>query len=704
MHEPNRQYWLRKAGTEYQQQQIRRTGEGNVSYREQEQWLATYLEAMAARLERPVHVLEFGCGFGRFARLFANHHGVRYFGYDFSPTMVEPLYDEPPEGLTPIEDRIRVAPTVVEAFPHAQFDIVFTVSVLIHNPPDVAKQLCHSMASLLTPDGELLLIENGLAPISMRENNWHGGCWVHDFAGTTAADMDVRIYHDWIDNHDIYRLKSPSVPRVVEIANGKSAQPVKATVDELRLIGFERLKQAVALLESEVSERAPTQATAHDLDELHKYLSSDFATLKQAAMDALRVLGDSTPVAESETDATSLGGRLVDAARNAADQLQRLIGAQELRSKITNALIDAQRMEPMLRPPKATSVDVAPALALASSFDWDIDQDTQYTNPCVGFDQVCHVFNREWIGIRAAAGALPGHKLAISAKSELSARDIELAAQNLKANGIEKLIIHGMSEPLYAAVLGLAKAADFEMFLVWHGAPAMWIMEHERKLAGLALDLVKRGIVRRMNGMRLGAEPLIGSAAYPKLLFNMPPKLPPSVIGAWNKADSKLAKGAAFIPSWHLLHKNVATCILAAHVSPDVNEIWVLDADIPSRLGYNDKVTVLGPRHGRAMLETMRQADLVINVSLIDCHPMVELEALAVGTPCVRGPLFLDAHEDHPYVRLTEVRNPLSVSAISDTINQVLRTPPTELTEMMTDYKNSIIKTSVTRYQEFLEI
>lgn len=703
MHESNRQYWLHKAGAEYQQQQIRRTEEGNASYREQEQWLAAYLEALAGRLGRPVRILEFGCGFGRFARLLAEHRGVRYFGYDFSSTMIKPLYDDPPNGLAPIDDRIRVAPTVTEAFPDTLFDVILTVSVLIHNPPEAAEQLCRVMASMLTADGELLLIENGLMPISMRENNWHGGCWVHDFAGTTAANMDVRIYHNWIKNHDIYRLKPPSTPRVIEIADGKDAEPVAASMDELRLLGFARLRQAVALLENEVSERAPTQATAHDLGELHEYLRRDFSILKQATVDALATLVG-TPVAESGDNPASLCIRLVDAARQASDELQRLTGIQRLRSNITDALIDAQGKEPVSPPLTVASTQAPAADTPTSPFDWDAPQDTQYVNPCDGFERTCHVFNREWIGIRAAAGALPGHKLALSAKSKLSAREIQFVAEKLKANGVEKLIIHGMSEPLYATIVGLAKAADFKMFLVWHGAPAMWIMEHERKLAGLALDLVKRGIVRRMNGMRLGADPLIGSAAYPKLLFNMPPNLPASVVRTKSKTDSNVAKGTVFIPSWHLLHKNVATCILAAHVNQGVKDIWVLDADIPNRLGYNDKIRILGPRHGRAMLETMHQADLVINVSLIDCHPMVDLEALAVGTPCVRGPLFLDAHEEHPYVRLTETRNPLSVSAISDTIGKILDTPLPEMSEMMTDYKHSIIKTSITRYQEFLEL
>jgi hypothetical protein len=102
--------------------------------------------------------------------------------------MVQPLLDSPPVDLTPVHSRVKVAPTITEAFNSKKFDVIFTVSVLIHNSPENSAALCQVMASMLSEGGELWLIENALVSLSMRENNWHGGCWVHDFAGarTTA--------------------------------------------------------------------------------------------------------------------------------------------------------------------------------------------------------------------------------------------------------------------------------------------------------------------------------------------------------------------------------------------------------------------------------------------------------------------------------------------------------------------------------------
>lgn len=42
-----------------------------------------------------------------------------------------------------------------------------------------------------------------------------------------------------------------------------------------------------------------------------------------------------------------------------------------------------------------------------SRYDWDAPTDTDYAHRSEAFDRVLHVFHRQWLGIRAAAGSLP---------------------------------------------------------------------------------------------------------------------------------------------------------------------------------------------------------------------------------------------------------------------------------------------------------
>lgn len=159
------------------------------------------------------------------------------------------------------------------------FDVVFTVSVLIHNARDDAARLLMEMRSLLRPEGYLLLIENQLVPFDLRENNWHGGCWVHDYVGDLAADSNVQVFHDVIQSHDVYKIEPVG-------AHGRSVSIVRSDgevrpLDECERIklSLPRLKVALQGLASELEQGdiAALEGQLHDFAETAE-TSSDSST------------------------------------------------------------------------------------------------------------------------------------------------------------------------------------------------------------------------------------------------------------------------------------------------------------------------------------------------------------------------------------------------------------------------------------------
>lgn len=679
MTEVNNEYWLHRDGRKYQDQQVQRTGAGVAIYGQQEQWLTQFLHDRAKKLGRPVRVLEFGCGFGRFAHLFAANPDVVYSGYDFSQSMVQPLYDALPEGL-PVE-RIRVAATLGEAFPEERFDCVFTVSVLIHNSPSNAQRLVRDLLSRLEPDGQLCLMENQLASFSMRENNWHGGCWVHDHISPFADECAISVYRHVVDHQDIYVFRAATGSDAQITLHREGMEPEVVDRATIRMMGLDRIESAARGLEGEVENFAAQQAEAHDAREDMNKLRLELANKEQALVQVTARLE------AGETLRTSF-----------EDVLQ-------LRKKIDMALLGHDPTEDVMSVKEAERKDeehlFAPTdHAVREAFQWDALRDTSFAFHDADFDTVCHVFHQEWFGIRAAAGALPGHKLAIAESVRLSASSINHINALLREHRIARLVVHGFSANMAAFVRAMRACGHDYIYLVWHGAPAMWVFEGERQLAQGALDLVRRGTVRGMQGMRRGMDSIIGSRAFQPQLLNIAPTLQ-----AMPKKEFRRGSSAIVLsPSWNLLHKNLVTNLLAAQINPRVAQFWTMARDLSLNNRLSSKLKVLSPRSGRDMLETMRQADLISNVSIVDCHPMVDQEALAVGTPCLRGPLFLDALEDHPYVRLTEVTNPLSVDDISAGIMRVLDVEATELSEMMADYSSGIREISLKRYLQFVEL
>ncbi|WP_250477002.1 methyltransferase domain-containing protein [Caballeronia sp. INML1] len=684
MSRKNEDYWRSQDGEAYRRQQEWRSEQGNTNYRAQEAWLVAHLKQCSERLGRPVEVLDVGCGFGRMARVLADCPFVVYYGYDFSATMAKELLDAPPASLEPVAGRVRVAPNPREAFADRRFDIVFTVSVLIHNAREAAARVLSEMASLLRPDGYLLLIENQLVPFELKENNWHGGCWLHDYAGDLAREYDVEVIRERIPDHDIYLVRTVrGAQRAVTLIEGDGA--ARLLGDEERLLAsIPRLHVALKGLQSELEHRdaAEAEARLHDVAEAH-------------VMQARLI--------EQQGRALDERQRVIDEISAERDTLR---SVQQLRAHIQQTLAQVHAQSQAIHVVPQAGDDLAQksftrAFPLEQSFEWQAARDTIYANPDSRFAQVCHVFHQDWVGMRSAVGALPGWKLSIPSAQGIPVADIERIVALLRQHDIRKLVLHGISDPMYALTLALARVGFDAQYLVWHGTTTQWVWEDERRFAHRAIQMAREGKVRRFSAIRRGLGPIVGERNFAPQLVNMPPLFSNRTVA---RRSPRREDCHALAPSWNDLRKNLATNVLAAQCVDRIGRIHVVakDFDLPKWLA--PKLTKVAYRDHTGMLEMMASMDLVLNVTTIDCHPMVDLEAMSVGTPCVRGPLFLDGLEDHEYVRLTSVDNPMSVEDISRCIERLLSVETHTLDGMMSDYKNALLELSRQRYLEFLEI
>ncbi len=112
----------------------------------------------AARGERtedvPFDVLEVGAGVGRWAASF-DPSTTRFTGLDISESMVETArHNYPGADFDHLEDDLL--------FPHEDesFDLVFTVTVLHHNPTPAKKTLLSEMWRVTKPGGRLMFLED----------------------------------------------------------------------------------------------------------------------------------------------------------------------------------------------------------------------------------------------------------------------------------------------------------------------------------------------------------------------------------------------------------------------------------------------------------------------------------------------------------------------------------------------------------------
>jgi hypothetical protein len=328
----------------------------------------------------------------------------------------------------------------------------------------------------------------------------------------------------------------------------------------------------------------------------------------------------------------------------------------------------------------------------------DCLSDTKYANEDEMFAGVLHVFHQRWMGIRAAAGSLPGRKLAIADGAELTRQELADMLGLIGRERISRIVFHGMFEAAGMLIDSLAHAgASHLVHMVFHGNVAQWADRPERALALSAIEAAQAGKIRRIHFMQRGYA-IAGRRSFLPMLLNAAPchRRP--------FADGSRRGDVAFIPGTDSWRKNLHANAFGAALSPRISRVMHYAPDIRLPTPHGAKLREASYVDRGATFEMMARVGCTLNVSLVECHPMVGLESESVGTPCLRGRLNLDYGEDHEYVRLVQVDDPISPFEISKRLDAVLAVQDSERLAMVKDYAALMCRTSIERYKEFLEL
>lgn len=334
----------------------------------------------------------------------------------------------------------------------------------------------------------------------------------------------------------------------------------------------------------------------------------------------------------------------------------------------------------------------------ATTHDWDAPVDVEYSHKNEQFKGVLHVFHRQWLGIRAAAGSLPGMKLAIDAHDRLSRSDFKTIANTILSRGTTRIVVHAMSPNMaelvrYLSAVGMAQS----IYIVYHGNIVQWCSEQERRFALSAIDLQRAGRARKLHFMKAGNDvPDVPSSG--RLLLNMSPIVPDHYRQRTRSFNHVLVPGTS---GWR---KNIFCNALGAAMTPQVERVLHYASDVEIPRPFESKLERVEHVDRRTTLRLMSNCVSTLYVSVVECHPMVNLESEAVGTPCLRNPLFLDALEEHDYVRLVEVGDFASPLAISEKLRRVMSVDRNEMVDLIEDYLSKLNRLAMLRYVDFLEL
>lgn len=649
-------FWKTTNGHSYRELARVREGQGNVARGQQERVLTSLIRSEQRRLDRTLSVLEFGCGFGQHATYISQLSRVRYHGYDISESMTEPLRLEPPASLLPVEERIFCGDDPLSAVGGRKFDVVFTVSTLVHNPSERITGMLETLGQLVLPGGVLVLVENPLMPTSVWDSAKHPGTWLHAYADLLPEGWDLHHGPGLVETHDVYVLKrhggkgrryfqlmGPEIPR-------DESQPL--TLETLHARATPRLLE--------------------------------WASRTSKAMSA--------PAVNLEAQVAELTAQL-------AVETERF----ERRQRLQALSDDLAR----LRASRVSFPDAPVAYTPPSSppgFVHNAALDTRWAFDLPHFGRVMHVFHQEWHGIRAASGYLPGQKLAITSERPLDERELRAAIDLIDRSGCRSVMVHGYSNNAHDLMVLLRRAlgSSVRILSVWHGSTAQFHFTFELESFAQLVDLKRRGVIDALATVKPGMH-LLAREIFPKTVLNLPPRLSeaertPRVRGLTR---------TVLIPTPNDWRKNFYTNLLACQASPRISDIYVTaNYRLPEPLKGSRRIHHVSRPSRTEMFELIRRCDIVLNASLSECQPMTGLESLALRIPYVHGPLSLGALDSHPYQQLAQVAGVDSVEVVSTAIERLVslrERAPGELTQMMDDYEQALVAEAVSVLEAFVQ-
>ncbi|QSQ14751.1 class I SAM-dependent methyltransferase [Myxococcus landrumensis] len=649
-------FWKTTNGHSYRELARVREGQGGLARGQQERVLTTLIRSEQRRLDRTLSVLEFGCGFGHHATYISQLSRVRYHGYDISQSMTEPLRQDPPASLQPVEERIFCGDDPLAAVDGRKFDFVFTVATLVHNPSERITGMLETLGQMVLPGGVLVLVENPLMPTSVWDSSKHPGSWLHAFADLLPEGWDLHHGPGLVDSHDVYVLK--------------------------RHGGRERRYFQLVGPEAPRDESQPLT-----LEALHTRATP---RLLEWASRASKFLSEPTP---------NLEAQVAELTEQLAVETERFARRQRLQSLSDDlARLRSSRVSFPDAPVAYTPPSSPPAFLHNAALD------TRWAFDLPQFGRVMQVFHQEWHGIRAASGYLPGQKLAITSERPLDERELRAAIELVDRSGCRSVMVHGYSNNAhdFMVLLRRAMGSSVRILALWHGSTAQFHYTSELDCFTQLIDLKRRGVIDALATVKPGMH-LLAKDIFPKTVINLPPKLSETERTSRGRALTR----AALIPTPNDWRKNFYTNLFACQASPRIKDIYVTASyRLPESLKGTRRVHHVSRPSRTELFELIRRCDVVLNASLSECQPMTGLESLALRIPCVHGSLSLGALDSHPYQRLTQVAGVDSVEVVAAAIEQLVslreRTPG-ELVKMMEDYEQALVSEAVRVLEAFIQ-
>jgi len=272
----------------------------------------------------------------------------------------------------------------------------------------------------------------------------------------------------------------------------------------------------------------------------------------------------------------------------------------------------------------------------------------------------------DWQGIRQATYGQGLPVLEVPGITSTAHAQLLLAA--LEKLPLRRLVVNGIppgTVPFAYAIK--AQLPQVEVLFIYHGSPSQAFHEEESGVVNELIVAAQKGVVSRVgivkNGLRAAFTAGLGVPTFE--LWNRPPA-PLHLRDARHAVQRRVWRVGVF-GTVTLVHKNVLTQVLALCGLPNI-EIHVLRRPAVPYLDFCRAPIV---EHGTYLphdrfVRLLLAMDVNLYVSLTECFPMLVIESVSAGVPCLTSATSSVYALDpvlHDYLVVAELDSPDEITA-----------------------------------------
>jgi len=243
----------------------------------------------------------------------------------------------------------------------------------------------------------------------------------------------------------------------------------------------------------------------------------------------------------------------------------------------------------------------------------------------------------------------------------LARPQVKATAEAILERGFSRIVFHDLApgyELLAAEIAGTA--SDAELFLVWHGSFAQLDQAPQRDRMKTIARLCREGVLSRVGFVKAGMAEV--ARLHDMDAMYVPNRVRPPEATKPGHAGSP-AKVGVFARD--IFRKNAHTQLMAAGLLDDV-EIHVNE---PPDLAYfppKAPIVVHGTMEHDDFLSLLGAMDVLLHSTLSECYPMMVVESLIRGVPCVTShtsEIFAENPSLYDKLVVSALDNPVAIAA-----------------------------------------